>query len=132
MITVLGNDGIGIGRSQYRSMFLKEVQIIYISDTGSIKFTNRGAEVTRNRFPLVLAWTTTIHKVQGLTLNDVLYSGFARRMSHLVGLNLLLNTLDFINFQSSAITKSIKLQEEMIRLRNILTCIATSSLSDIV
>lgn len=128
VVTVLvqfENTSIGIAalrRSQYQRLYPNAIPIA----RHTVKFTVkgiRGAEVTRNQFPLVLAWATTIHKVQGLTLNELVvdmkggrfspgqaYVAFSRAKT--------LDKLHLINFQPCSITKSMKVQEEMTRLRN--------------
>ena len=81
----------------------------------------RGSEITRLQFPLTLAWATTIHKVQGLTLDEIVvdmkggrfnagqaYVAFSR-VKTLQGLHIL-------NFSASAIKKSNDVHSEMIRL----------------
>ncbi len=81
----------------------------------------RGSEITRLQFPLTLAWATTIHKVQGLTLDEIIvdmkggrfnagqaYVAFSR-VKTLQGLHIL-------NFSASAIKKSNDVHNEMVRL----------------
>ena len=66
----------------------------------------RGSEIKRLQFPPTQAWATTIHKVQGLTLDDDMKGGrFSpgqafSRVKTLAGLHIL-------NFNSKAIKKSI-------------------------
>ena len=81
----------------------------------------RGSEITRLQFPLTVAWATTIHKVQGLTLDEIVvdmkggrfnpgqaYVAFSR-VKTLQGLHIL-------NFSASAIKKSNDVHNEMVRL----------------
>ena len=82
----------------------------------------RGSEVTRVQFPLTLSWATTIHKVQGLTLDEIVvdmkgghfspgqaYVAFSR-VKALGGLYLL-------NFDAKVIKASEKVHKEMCRLK---------------
>ena len=104
-------------RSHYSSAVpLKKHEAMFLA------MGKRGSEVTRLQFPLTLAWATTIHKVQGLTLDEIVvdmeggnrfspgqaYVAFSR-VKTLQGLHL-------FNFNPSAIKSSEKVCEEMDRL----------------
>ena len=82
----------------------------------------RGSEITHVQFPLTLAWATTLHKVQGLTLDEIVvdmkggrfspgqaYVAFSR-VKKLEGLHIL-------NFNPNAIKASPYIKVEMDRLK---------------
>ena len=118
-------DDPNIGRkalqtSPYRSSYPLAIPI----SKREVKFTIKrlkGAQVTRLQFPLILAWASTIHKVQGLTLDQIVvdmkgghfgpglaYVAFSRVKS--------LNGLHLIDFNPGIITCSKKVKDEMERL----------------
>ena len=117
-------DDPNIGRkalqtSPYRSSYPLAVPI----SKCEVKFTIKrlkGAEVTRLQFPLILAWASTIHKVQGLTLDQIVvdmkgghfgpglaYVAFSRVKS--------LNSIHLIDFNPGGITCSENVKDEMER-----------------
>ena len=83
----------------------------------------RGSEITRLQFPLTLAWATTMHKVQGLTFDQIVvdmkgsrfncgqaYVAFSR-VKKLEGLHI-------VNFNEKAIKASQDVKNEMQRLND--------------
>ena len=109
-----------IQKSHYRQQHPHAVPISRREATFRIGW-NKTAEVSRTQFPLVLSWATTIHKVQGLTLDKIVvdmkggrftagqaYVAFSRVKS--------LNTLFIKNFDSKSIKTSQPAVAEMERL----------------
>ena len=85
-------------------------------------FANKkqGSEITRAQFPLTLAWATTIHKVQGLTLDEIVVNMKRGRFNHgqaYVAFSRVktLQGLHIVNFDPKAIRKSDDVAMEMNR-----------------
>ena len=126
------NDHVGLKAMQsspYRTIYTHAVPVAKYEIVFPAK-GKKGSEITRLQFPLTLAWATTIHKVQGLTLEQIVvdmkggrfspgqaYVAFSR-VKTLQGLHIL-------NFNPKAIKASTDVQNEMIRLNNKLLPSAT-------
>ena len=79
----------------------------------------RGSEIKRLQFPLTLAWATTIHKVQGLTLDKIVVDMKGGRFSPAQAyVAFTLAGLHILHFNPKAIKKSIDVQNEMVRLHS--------------
>ena len=119
------NDHVGlkaIQSSPYRATYTHAIPIAKHEVVFPAK-GKKGSEITRFQFPLMLAWATTIHKVQRLTLDKIVvdmkgghyspgqaYVAFSR-VKTLQGLHVL-------NFNPKAIKASSDVQNEMTRLNN--------------
>ena len=98
-------------------MPLNKVEVVFLAG-GRL-----GAEITRSQFPLTLSWATTIHKVQGLTLDAIVANMKGTRFNAgqiYVALSRVksLSGLHIVNFNAKAIKKSDLVENEMTRLRD--------------
>ena len=110
-----------IQTSPYRSTYPHAVPIAKCEVMFFAK-GKRGSEITRLQFPLTLAWATTIHKVQGLTLDEIVVDMKGGRFSPgqaYVALSHVktLQGLHLVNFHVKSIKKSVDVSNEMLRLK---------------
>ena len=114
----VGQAPLCIQSSQYRGRFpnavpLSKHEVVFFSRG------KRGSEIKRLQFPLTLAWATTIHKVLGWTLDEIVVDMKGGRFSPVaVSRVKTLTGLHILNFNSKSIKKSIDVENEMVRLNN--------------
>ena len=108
--------------SRFCTMYPKAVPVSKV-EVSFLARGKRGAEITRLQFPLTLSWATTIHKVQGLTLDAIVVNMKGTRFNAgqiYVALSRVksLSGLHIVNFNPKAIRKSDLVDDEMTRLRD--------------
>ena len=83
-----------------------------------VSFQHRNITIFHSQFPLVLSWASTIHSVQGLTVNKIvvdLSKIFAAGQAY-VALSQVttLEGLQILNYKSAAIRKDNRVDTEML------------------
>ena len=119
------NDHIGLKAiqcSSYRATYTHAVPIAK-HEVVFLAKGKKGSEITRFQFPLTLAWATTIHKVQGLTLDKIVVDmkggRFSPGQAYVVFSRVkTLQGLHILNFNPKAIKASSDVKNEMTRLNS--------------